>query len=66
MDSSRDFRKEDKRYVWTFQYFLRGMQCILFPFQPMPYDWCNKNHVMYYPVYGMMHIKRPLVVNENV
>ena len=26
------------------------------------YDWCNKGRGMYYPVYGMMHIKEPLLL----
>ena len=28
-------------------------------FQPVPHDWCNKG--VYYPVYGMVHIKEPLL-----
>ena len=33
-----------------------------FSFQPVPHDWCNKGHGMYYPVCGMMHIKEPLLL----
>ena len=33
-----------------------------FSFQPVPYDWCNKDRDMCYPVCGMMHIKEPLLL----
>ena len=33
-----------------------------FAFQPVLHDWCNKGRGMCYPVYGMMHIKEPLLV----
>ena len=33
-----------------------------FLFQSVLHDWCNKGHVMYYPVYGMVHIKEPLLL----
>ena len=33
-----------------------------FSFQPVLHDWCNKGRGMYYPVYGMMHIKEPLLL----
>ena len=32
-----------------------------FSFQPVLHDWCNKGRGMHYPVYGMMHIKEPLM-----
>ena len=35
-----------------------------FSFQPMLHDWCNKG--MCYPVYGMVHIKEPLLLIKNV
>ena len=28
-----------------------------FSFQPVPHDWSNKGCGMFYPVFGMMHIK---------
>ena len=34
----------------------------LFHFQSVLHDWCNKGRGMYYPVYGMMHIKEPLLL----
>ena len=33
-----------------------------FSFQPVLHDWCNKGCGMCYPVYGMMHIKEPLLL----
>ena len=33
-----------------------------FSFQPVLHNWCNKGRGMYYPVYGMMHIKEPLLL----
>ena len=33
-----------------------------FSFQPMLHDWCNKGRDMCYPVYGMVHIKEPLLL----
>ena len=30
--------------------------------KPVLHDWCNKGHGMYYPVYGMVHIKEPLLL----
>ena len=33
-----------------------------FLFQPVLHDWCNKGCGMCYPVYGMMHIKEPLLL----
>ena len=38
----------------------------LFFFQPVLHDWCNKGCGMYYPVYGMVHIKEPLLLIERV
>ena len=40
-------------HVDPFSYFL---------FQPVLHDWCNKDCDMCYPVYGMMHIKEPLLL----
>ena len=31
-------------------------------FQPVLHDWCNKGCGMCYPVFGMMHIKEPLLL----
>ena len=31
-------------------------------FQPLLHDWCNKGRGMYYPVFGMVHVKEPLLL----
>ena len=31
-------------------------------FKPVLHNWCNKGCGMCYPVYGMMHIKEPLLL----
>ena len=36
-----------------------------FAFQPELHDCCNKGRGIYYPVYGMMHIKEPLLLIEK-
>ena len=33
-----------------------------FSFQPVLHDWCKKGCGMCYPVYGMVHIKEPLLL----
>ena len=33
-----------------------------FSFQPVLHDWCNKGRGMYYPLYGMVHIKKNLLL----
>ena len=33
-----------------------------FTLQPVLHDWYNIGHGMYYPVFGMMHIKEPLLL----
>ena len=33
-----------------------------FSFQPMLHDWCNKGRDMCYPVFGVVHIKEPLLL----
>ena len=33
-----------------------------FLFQPVLHNWCNKGRGMFYSVYGMVHIKEPLLV----
>ena len=34
-------------------------------FQSVLHDWCNKARGMCYHVYGMVHIKEPLLIIEN-
>ena len=36
-----------------------------FSFQPVLHDWCNKSRGMYYPGYGMVHIKEPLLLIDK-
>ena len=31
-------------------------------FQPVLHDWCNKGRGMYYPAYGVVHIKDLLLL----
>ena len=33
-----------------------------FLFQPVVHEWCNKGCGMCYPVYGIVHIKEPLLL----
>ena len=33
-----------------------------FSFQPVIHDWCNKGRGMCYPVCGMVHIKKNLLL----
>ena len=37
----------------------------LFSFQPVLHNWCNKGCGMCYPVYGMVHIKEPLLLIDK-
>ena len=38
---------------------------IYFSFQPVLHDWCNKGCGMCYPVFGMVHIKEPLLLIDK-
>ena len=33
-----------------------------FSLQPVPHDWCNKECGVYSPVFGIVHIKNPLLL----
>ena len=35
---------------------------LVFSFQPVLHDWCNKGCGMCYPVCGIVHIKEPLLI----
>ena len=50
--------------VWFTVYHISFMVDPLsyFSFQPVLHDWCNKGRGMCYPVFGMMHIKEPLLL----
>ena len=39
-----------------------SMHHIHWSFQPVLHNWCNKGCGMCYPVFGMMHIKEPLLL----
>ena len=48
---------------WVVGSILHGVDPLsYFSFQPVVHDWCNKGRGMYYPVYGMVHIKEPLLL----
>ena len=48
---------------WVVGSILHGVDPLsYFSFQPVLHDWCNKGHGMCYPVYGIMHIKEPLLL----
>ena len=48
---------------WVVGSILHGVDPLsYFSFQPVLHDWCNKGRGMYYPVYGMVHIKEPLLL----
>ena len=39
-----------------------GAPIELFLVPPVLHNWCNKDHSIYYPVCGMVHIKDPLLI----
>ena len=48
---------------WVVGSILHGVNPLsYFSFQPVLNDWCNKGRGMCYPVYGMVHIKEPLLL----
>ena len=47
---------------WVVGSILRGGPIGLFLAPASAHDWCNKGRGMCYPVYGMMHIKEPLLL----
>ena len=48
---------------WVVGSILHGVDPLsYFSFQPVLHDWCNKGRGMCYPVFGMMHIKEPLLL----
>ena len=51
---------------WVVGSILHGVDPLsYFSFQPVLHDWCNKGRGMYYPVCGMMHIKKKLAANRK-
>ena len=48
---------------WVIGSILHGVNPLsYFLFQPVFHDLCNKGCGMCYPVFGMMHIKEPLLL----
>ena len=48
---------------WVVRSILDGVDPLsYFSFQPVLHDWCSKGRGMYYPVYGIVHIKEPLLL----
>ena len=48
---------------WVVGSILHGVDPLsYFSLQPVLHDWCNKDRGMCYPVYGMVHIKEPLLL----
>ena len=48
---------------WVVGLILHGVDPLsYFSFQPVLHNWCNKGRGMYYPDYGMVHIKEPLLL----
>ena len=48
---------------WVIGSILHGVDPLsYFSFQPVLHNWCNKGCGMCYPVYGVVHIKEPLLL----
>ena len=48
---------------WVVGSILHGVDPLsYFLFQPVLHNWCSKGRGMCYPVFGMMHIKEPLLL----
>ena len=51
---------------WVVGSILHGVDPLsYFSFQPVLHNWCSKGCGMCYPVYGMVHIKEPLLLIGN-
>ena len=51
---------------WVVGSILHGVDPLrYFSFHPVLHDWCNKGRGMCYPVYGMVHIKEPLLLVDK-
>ena len=65
-----DLRGCARLYVLMYGYGSSDSSFIVDPlsyflFQPVFHDWCNKGHLMYYLLCGMLHIKEPLLLIEK-
>ena len=47
-------------FIFKIYYYFSFIYICLF--QPVLHNWCNKGRGMCYPVYGVMHIKEPLLL----
>ena len=48
---------------WVVGLIIHGVDPLsYFLFQPVLHDWCNKGRGMSYPIYGMVHIKKYLLL----
>ena len=47
---------------WVVGSIPNGGPIEIFHVPPVLHDWRNKGHGMCYPVYGMVHIKEPLLL----
>ena len=48
---------------WVVGSILHGVDPLsYFSFHPALHDRCNKRHALCYPVYGIVHIKEPLLL----
>ena len=51
---------------WVVGSILHGVDPLsYFSFQPVLHDWCNKDRGMCYPVRGMVHIKKTLLLIDK-
>ena len=50
---------------WFLQIDPHGAPIELFLLPPVLHNWCNKDHSIYYPVCGMVHIKEPLLLIDK-
>ena len=51
---------------WVVGSILHGVDPLsYFSFQPVIHDWCNKGRGMCYPVCGMVHIKKTLLLIDK-
>ena len=51
---------------WIIGSIPHGVPIEVFLVPASAHNWCNKGHVMCYPVCGKMHIKEPLLLIERV
>ena len=47
--------------LFIFLFYFLNLQ-VYFSLQPVFHNWCNKGQSMFYFVYGMVHVKYPLLL----